>query len=395
MIGFRDLLQIISHQRFTLILVIGALGLAGWIVIMQLYPQTVNLERVNTGDPAVSGILEPIRHKYGVPAIAGAIVTTDGLKTSGVVGVRKAGTSIQATIDDQWHLGSETKAMTAVLVARLVEKKILRWDMTVGEIFPEIKIHPEAQAITISHLLTHRAGLEANLDWGEISRKGPISEQRLEAVRLGLANKPRNPIGTIYEYSNLGYVVVGAMVERITKSSWEKEIQEEVFTPLGMTTAGFGGTGSPGIIDQPWGHTKKDQPVAGNGPTVDNPQVMGPAGTVNGSLTDWSKFIADQLCGSAGMPALLQKDTYAFIHSPPFGGDYAYGWLVTQRDWGGGTVLTHAGCNTMNYAVAWLAPKRQFGVIVCINQGDDEAEKACDEAAGKLIDLYCQILSNK
>ena len=154
--------------------------------------------------------------------------------------------------------------------------------------------------------------------------------------------------------------------------------------------AGFGGVGTPGKVDQPWGHTKKEKPVAGNGPKVDNPQVIGPAGVVHCTIEDWAKFIADQLRGEAGMKALLTKESYAFIHSPPFGGEYAYGWLIAQREWGGGTVLTHAGCNTMNYAVAWVAPKRGFAVLVCINQGDDEAAKACDEAAGKLIGLYLQ-----
>lgn len=350
-------------------------------------PQTRD-SSFNGGDPKVTAVLESIRQKFAVPAIAGAIVTTEGLTMSGVVGVRKAGTEIQANIDDHWHLGSNTKAMTAVLVARLVEKNIMRWDMTVAEVFPEVTIHPDAQTITVTHLLTHRAGLRANLDWVQISRQGTIGEQRIQAVRQGLAEKPRNPIGSVYEYSNLVYVIVGAMIEKITKTTWEKKLQEEVFLPLGMTGAGFGGTGTPGKIDQPWGHAGKTTPVSENGPTVDNPQVMGPAGTVNSTLQDWSKFVADQLRGSAGMSALLRPDTYAFLHSPPFGGEYAYGWLVKQRDWGGGTVLTHAGSNTMNYSVAWLAPKRQFGVIVCVNQGDTDAEKACDEAAGNLIDLH-------
>jgi hypothetical protein len=48
-------------------------------------------------------------------------------------------------------------------------------------------------------------------------------------------------------------------------------------------------------------------------------------------------------------------------------------------------VLTHAGSNTMNYAVVWMAPKRDFAALVCTNQGGDAAAKACDEAAGALI----------
>lgn len=64
------------------------------------------------------------------------------------------------------------------------------------------------------------------------------------------------------------------------------------------------------------------------------------------------------------------------------------GWLVVERPWGGGTVLNHAGSNTMNYAVAWVAPKRDFAVLVCTNQGGDSATRGTDEAAAALIKLH-------
>ena len=60
------------------------------------------------------------------------------LVTAGVVGTRKRGTEIAATLNDQWHLGSDTKAMTATLVAKLVEKGRLKWESTVAEVFPDL-----------------------------------------------------------------------------------------------------------------------------------------------------------------------------------------------------------------------------------------------------------------
>jgi hypothetical protein len=130
------------------------------------------------------------------------------------------------------------------------------------------------------------------------------------------------------------------------------------------------------------------QPTPNNGPAVDNPEVMGPAGTVHYSLSDWAKFVGDQLRGDRGERALLRTESYKHLHTPAFGGDYASGLLVTERPWGGGTVLTHAGSNTMNYAVVWLAPKRDFAVLVCTNQGGDSASKGTDEAAAVLIRLH-------
>ena len=177
------------------------------------------------------------------------------------------------------------------------------------------------------------------------------------------------------------------MLERAGGAPWEEQIEAKLFRPLGMTGAGFGGTGTPGKLDQPWGHTAGAKPVGGNGPAVDNPPVMRPAGGVHASLADWAKFAADVLRGARGEPSLLQPETARALRTPPFGGDYALGWLVVPRPWAGGMALTHAGCNTMNYAVAWLAPAKDFAVLVCANQGDGEAAKACDEAASALIGL--------
>jgi hypothetical protein len=61
------------------------------------------------------------------------------------------------------------------------------------------------------------------------------------------------------------------------------------------------------------------------------------------------------------------------------------GWIVGERDWAGGRVLTHAGSNTMWYAVVWIAPARDFAVLVAANRGFDAGAQACDEVASALI----------
>jgi len=341
------------------------------------------------GDTDITGLLKPIRQKYGVPAIAGAVVTSEGTVAEGVVGVRKRGTDIPATLNDKWHLGSDAKAMTAALVARLVEQGQLKWDTTVAGVFPDMTplFREEMKGLTLLHLLSHRAGLPENLDLSKYSSDDAQGE-RARAVMHELAKRPLFKAGSKKQYSNLGYVVVGAMIERTTGKSWEKAIQDGLFEPLEMTSCGFGGTGTPGQIDQPWGHQAGGQPVAGNGPSVDNPPVMGPAGRVHCTIQDWARFIRDQLRGSRGEPALLEASSYKTLHTPPFGGDYALGWMVLERSWGGGKVLHHGGCNTMNFANVWVAPERDFAVLVCINQGGDRAFEATDEVVGKLIELH-------
>jgi CubicO group peptidase (beta-lactamase class C family) len=342
-----------------------------------------------TSDAKIAALLEPIRTKRHLPALGAAIVTSAGLQTLAVTGVRKFQTDIAATPDDLWHLGSDTKAMTAIVIAKLVEQGKLTWDTTIEAVVPKpvAGARPAFAQITLQQLLAHRAGLVANLNWPKIAgTPGSPREQRIEALKIAASTPLASPPGRKYEYSNLGYVIAATMAEEVADRAWEDMIRDVVFKPLGITSAGFGGTGTPGKIDQPWPHLENGKPTPTNGPEVDNPPVMGPAGTVHMSLADWAKFAADQLRGLRGQSgALLKPATYAEMHTPPFGGDYFCGWIVVDRPWGGGTVYSHAGSNTMNYAVIWLAPKRDFAVLVVTNQGGSDAATGTDEAAAALI----------
>lgn len=348
------------------------------------------------GDPDVAILLKTIRQKYRVPAIAGTIVTSKGIVTVAVAGVRKRGTKIAVTLDDRWHLGSDTKAMTATLIAKLVEQGSLKWDTTLAEVFPKLssKFHGDMRGVTILQLLSHRSGLPANLMLvNYLGDSAP--KERLRAVRQELTNSPKTPPGSKYEYSNLGYIIAGAIVEKLTGEAWEKNMADHLFRPLKMEHAGFGGVGTPGKIDQPWGHTADGQPVGKNGPSVDNPPVMGPAGRVHCTIQDWARFVADQIRGARGEPAILKSSAYQTLHTPPFGGNYALGWITAKRDWGGGVVLNHGGSNTMNFANVWVAPKRGFAVLVCVNQGGDTAFKASDAAASALIAYHSKMAKDK
>lgn len=348
-------------------------------------------QAARAADKGLNELLETVRAAYRLPALAAAVATDGGLEAVGAVGVRKAGTDVAVTVDDQWHLGSNTKAMTAAMIGRLVERGTLGWDSTIGEVFPELapSLAPGLRKVTVLHLLSHCSGLPANTLWGLVPQSGTTRAQRLAVVKSLASVKLLSEPGVKFLYSNLGYVVAGAMAEKAADAAWEDLMRTLLFEPLGMTRAGFGGLGTPGLIDQPWPHGEGGKPFEKNGPEVDNPPVMGPAGTVHLPLADWARFVADMLRGLRGGKGLLRPETYQKLRTPPFGGDYALGWGIVEREWGGGTVLTHNGSNTMNFAVVWIAPERDFAVLVVCNQGGTgsfiSAAKGCDEAASRII----------
>ena len=354
-------------------------------------------EAAHTGSSDLGPLLEPIRKKYDLPALAGAVILQGQTTAWGATGVRKAGSKVKVTDNDKFHIGSCTKAMTATIIAMLVEQGKLRWDIMLSEALPAMAddMHPDYRNVTLSHLLDHRGGLPpSKRSWPEgksfmdmHNLPGNAMEQRLAYARMILRQEPEAKPGTKYIYSNAGYSIAGVIAEQAMKTPWESLMRTMLFKPLGMRTAGFGAMGTPGRIDQPWQHRMNDEKLKAIEPgrLSDNPPVLGPGGTVHCSIRDWARFTAAHLNGPRSKGVLLKSKTFELLHTSGFGGDYSSGWVVTKRDWAGGKVLTHTGSNTMSFAVVWMAPKREFAVLAASNQGGGSVEKACNEACWTLI----------
>lgn len=346
-------------------------------------------------------LLEPLRAKFNLPSLAAAVVHGEKIVGIGAVGVRKDGAPDKVTVEDKFHIGSCTKSMTATLAAMLIEEGRLSWTTKIAEVFPERAgaMHAQYREVTLEQLLSHRGGAPSSLDagglWGRIwEQKGSPTEQRLFLLDGVLTKPPEAPPGSKFIYSNAGYAIAGAMLERLTGKSWEDLVRERIFKPLGMASAGFGppaaGGKTEGKIDQPWGHTAKPlaiQPVP-PGPRADNPQAIGPAGTVHCSIGDLAKYAAFHLKGARGEGELLKPETFRKLHTAIPGQEYALGWGIAERDWAGGVALTHTGSNTMFFAVIWIASKKDFAVAVATNVRGEKAEKGCDQTAWKLIQEF-------
>ncbi len=344
----------------------------------------------------VSALLAPVIQKHHIPGMAAAVVSNGETVALGAAGVRTRGKPDKVSVADQFHIGSDTKAITAMLCGVLVDEGKLKWGQSLGETFPELKrsMHPQYQGVTLEQLLTNRGGAPGELEkdpfWGKLwQHKGtPTSARRL--LLEGVTSKPPEATpGTKFIYSNAGFAMAGHMAEKVTGKAWEDLTREKIFRPLGMTTAGFGPPGSRTKNDQPRGHKAGGTPVE-PGPEADNPAAIGPAGIVHCSVGDWAKFIAANL--PAAKTKLVTPETLAKLHTPapsaPGEPKYAMGWIIADgQPWAGGSALTHAGSNTMWYAVAWLSPQKGFAILVACNQANPTA---CNDAVLALIADHLQ-----
>ncbi len=333
----------------------------------------------------ISSLLKPILNRHKIPSLFAARIDGNRVTSLGAFGVRKSGAPEPVTPNDQIHLGSDTKAMTAVLIGQLVDDGQLALDTPMSKIFPALapKMNAAAAGITVSHLLNHTAGLPANMpDWWKYERSSkPLIDQRRRVASDALAQAPTTEPGPHFEYSNVGYVILGAVLEQKTGTQWETLVQKKLFGPLNMTSAGFGPPGETGKINQPWGHVAPNmRPMQ-----FDNPAVMGPAGRVHCTMIDWAKFIALFVVAPKDRAPLLKPETFDSLFTPAASAEYAGGWMFVKRGWGDGIVLNHNGSNTMWYCTAWISPKKHFAVLAATNIAGDDAAKACDEAASALI----------
>jgi CubicO group peptidase (beta-lactamase class C family) len=344
----------------------------------------------------VERILESARESSGVPSLAAAIVTRDGLWAVGAVGSRRSDERVPVTVDDVYHLGSDTKAITAGLLGLLVDEGRLEWSATLAALLPELaaRMRPEYRTVTLRELLSHQGGLVANagIAFGQATPRA----QRAAYVKWVLAQRPASARGK-FAYSNANYVVAGAIAERLYDAPYEKLVVEKLLAPLGVTTVGFGAAGTPGKVDQPWPHRVN---AAGRrvpippGPGADNPPVLSPAGRMHMSMPDWALWTRAVLRGAVGLPSPWSPATGKTLVTPLVRinsrESYAMGWLTTQRSWAGRSrrVLTHAGSNGKNWAVAWLAPDAGFGVLVASNDGTEAASRAADRVAVRLARFY-------
>jgi CubicO group peptidase (beta-lactamase class C family) len=337
-----------------------------------------------------------------IPGMTAVVLRGDRIVAQGAAGVRKSGSPEAVTLGDAFHLGSNTKSMTATLAGLLVDEGKLKWTDTLGELWGDDapKMDPAWRPVTLLQVLGHRGGFSHDNAAFRRDRKttDPRALMKLRRELIGelLAKAPDYPPGSKMVYSNTGFILLGAVVEKITGRPWEELMRERLFKPLAINSAGFGPPGTVGKLDAPWGHGP-----LGLANQRDNPAVIGPAGTVHMAIGDWAKYVTLHLRGDPRNPhrevKLLKPETFERLHTPASGESYIAGWVCEQRPafkgaaaGSDGKVIWHNGSNTSWYAVMVLAPEVDYAVLLAINCHNAEAVKACDIGSRALLRFYLE-----
>ncbi|MCP4271454.1 MAG: beta-lactamase family protein [Gammaproteobacteria bacterium] len=328
------------------------------------------------GDGRLDLIAEYIRDENSLPALAAVMIHDGEIIEKTAVGVRAIDRSIAVTEDDQWHIGSITKSMTSTLVAKLVSEGIVDWDTTIADVFPEYVglMLPAYEDVRVDQLLSHTSGLPVHMSeipgWDNYftDQRDPVI-QRQEIVEIALQLTSTANRGQ-YEYSNMGYTIAGAMLERMTGISWESLMQNYVFEPLLMHSAGFAAPDTLGTLAQPVGHIFDNNQWIAVDPAIeeisDNPVAMGPAGIVHGSLDDMAAYAALHLKGQRGeaVDNFLSAEAFSKLHTSVENNNYSLGWNVTEQG------IYHDGTNTLWFALLVVNATKNTALFIVTNAAD-------------------------
>jgi len=320
-----------------------------------------------TGSAGVAEIFSSVT-KPDEPGLA-AIVKKDGrVVFAHGYGIKELRTGSKIDTKTNFRLASVTKQFTAMAVMLLVHDKKLRYEMTVGEIFPEFPAY--GKKITIRQLLNHTSGLPDYEDLMEAAEKakGPAwsaEKQIQDAEVLALLEQETQgkfAPGAKWEYSNSGYVLLGVIVAKVSGKPFGDFLNERIFAPLKMADTVVYQKGKNEVPNRAFGHTKDANSFKETDQSSTS-ATLGDGGVYSNvdDLSKWDDALRNHtLLGSEEMkPALepakfggagnvvLPDDAPAALHGVPV--EYGFGWFLDPYK--GHARMWHYG-DTMGFKTA-------------------------------------------
>lgn len=196
------------------------------------------LAKISKAFPFVDSFYRELAVKEHFPGLAYGIVVDGQLVHTGQVGYTDIEKKIPVTPSSVFRIASMSKSFTAMAILKLRDEGKLTLDEPAANFIPSLKKlkYPtsDAPAITIRHLLTHGAGFPEDNPWGD--RQLADSDTELIAL-LEKEVSFSNPPGVAYEYSNLGFALLGKIVTEVSGMPYQDYIKKEIWEPLGMRSA--------------------------------------------------------------------------------------------------------------------------------------------------------------
>ncbi|PXV57231.1 beta-lactamase class C [Dyella jiangningensis] len=341
--------------------------------------QSVPADRMKDTLASYQQWLERLDQRNAVAGLATAVVADNKVVFEDTIGYADASTREPVTPETVFRLASLSKAFATALTGVLVDSGKLSWDTKLVAVLPFFKLKNDgaAQQATVRDILGQRLGLpkntydnllEENLSYEELAR-------RLDEVTLTC------DVGQCYGYQNIAFSLIGDVIYAQTGDFFTRQVDKNIFFPLGMKTASYGREGLE--ASKSWARPHRP---GSNGWIPFEPKEayyrVAPAAGVNASLKDMEQWLIAQM---GGRPDVLPATLLATLHAPEIAtpiemhsapwrrarledASYALGWRVF--DYEGETMIFHAGAVEGYRTMIGFLPKRHVGMVMMWNSAD-------------------------
>ncbi len=330
------------------------------------------------GEAAFGTILteaEAIVAQANAPGVAIAVVCGGKLAHAAGLGLVKAGGSA-VNEDTHFQLASSTKMFTAAAAARLASQGVVDLDAPIDDHISGLAFGH----ITLRELLSHSAGFPTVLDTYEGNTLKALAQANQS---LALWSQP----GAVWNYSNTGYLLVGAILEEATGKSFGTIIEEQVFAPAGMLAATMSTADVLTAGNYAYGHEgpSGSQEILGPNDSYYGALSYGPMGGAWSSVSDlahWAEahFAQEDPLGDGVMPLLRAKQ----IRTISSGQGYGLGLFVEETT----PAMAHHGGNVAGFTAHFtMMPSIGFAVIVLSHGGGGISDDGAWLNPGDIADL--------
>ena len=326
--------------------------------------------------------------KKGIaPGAAVAIIRDTSIVFLKGFGLRQSGTTDSIDVNTVFRLGSVSKCFASILAGTLVSDHLINWDDPITKYIPqfELKTKEQTAKLTIRHVLSHTTGLPYHAFTNMIEEHLPFDTLMGYLKQVNLFGEP----GQLYSYQNVGYSLIGKVIEAATHQSFEAALKEKIFKPLGMQSgsASFEAIMSRDNVAKPHYFSRKHWLTV---PISDTYYNVAPAGGVNASISDMALWLRALLTGS---PAIMGDSTMQEVFEPqvkaisknrnfrkwkrPKASYYALGWriLTFKND----TLEYHGGYVNGYRSEVAIDRKNKLAICVLTNSPGSLSDQAIPE----------------
>lgn len=309
----------------------------------------------------------------GVGGIAAGVVVDGDLVWANAWGLADRETREPMLPSSVSRTGSISKSVTAVLMMILVDQGVIGLDDPVANYFPEIEglqaRRPGTPNVTFRHLASHTAGLVREPDWPE-SVVGPIAEWENRILQSIPQTAYDSIPGARYQYSNIGFGMLGLALSRAAGRPFIEMVEEEIFSPLGMTGSSFVVEGAALEPRLAQGYTSQNDVVDGEVPAREHAGrgYKIPNGGVYSTVADLGRFLG-AVAGVPGLRILEEASREEMLRMQTPDDSYrGYGLgfsLVMDNE--GNRLAAHGGSVAGYNAYMVVDPDTRVGVVLLRN----------------------------